>query len=135
MKIELLGRFFVLVGVDMQHIKVKAGPVYGLPSGCRGDGARSCNRVLWSESKRKVSLRAAAKLSHQGKSNTRAPRSAATSRVLSVEPVSTTTISSASPWTESKHRPSDCSSLRTIRDSFFEKREFLPQNPEKLWKT
>jgi hypothetical protein len=25
--------------------------------------------------------------------------------------VSTTAISSASPWTESKHRPSDCSSF------------------------
>jgi hypothetical protein len=42
---------------------------------------------------RTLSLRAAAKLSIQGKSNTPVPSPAASSRVRSVEPVSTTIIS------------------------------------------
>src|SRR5579875_2545175 len=60
------------------------------------------------------SLRAAAKLSHQGKSKTRAPYCPAISLVLSVEPVSTTTISSTRSRTEARHRPSAAASFLTI---------------------
>jgi hypothetical protein len=49
-----------------------------------------------------AALRAAAKSSTQTKSNTRAPNSRAISRVRSVDPVSTTTISSNNPATDDR---------------------------------
>ena len=49
-----------------------------------------------------AALRAAAKSLIQTKSNTRAPNSRAICRVRSVDPVSTTTISSKSPATEER---------------------------------
>src|SRR5258708_6465304 len=59
-----------------------------------------------------LSLRAAEKLFTHGKSNTRAPKLTATSRVRSLEPVSTTIISSTRPDT-------DCRQAGRLSSSFF----------------
>jgi len=66
--------------------------------------------VAW----RRLSLRAAAKLSTQGKSKTRAPKPAASSLVLSVEPVSTTIISSTRSRAEPRQAGRFASSFLTI---------------------
>ncbi len=61
-----------------------------------------------------AALRAAAKSSTHAKSNTRAPNACAISFVRSVDPVSTTTISSKSPATDDKHFAMLASSFFTI---------------------
>src|SRR5579884_1573648 len=63
----------------------------------------------------KDSLRAALKSSHQGKWKTRAPASRAMSSVLSLDPVSTTMVSSTEPLIEFRQRGRLASSSRTIR--------------------
>ncbi len=62
-------------------------------------------------------MRAAAKSSTQGKSNTFAPKRAAISLVRSVEPVSTTTISSTRSAAEARQAGRFSSSFFTIMHS------------------
>jgi len=69
--------------------------------------------VAW----RSDSLRAAAKLSTQANWNTRAPKPAAISRVRSVEPVSTTMISSTRSVAEARQSGRFASSSLTIMHS------------------
>ncbi|MNT32072.1 hypothetical protein D3C72_1679340 [compost metagenome] len=67
--------------------------------------------------KSKLALRAAEKSSHQAKWPTLAPNDSAIATVSSVEPVSTTTISSTWPRSEAKQRGRFAASSLTIKQA------------------
>src|SRR6516165_376246 len=83
-----------------------------------------------------LSLRAAAKSSHHGKSWTHAPQCRATARVASVEPVSTTTISCTRSATVARQAARLASSSRAIMHKETGSMACLPQweLPDHPWR-
>jgi hypothetical protein len=92
------------------QIPVLIEPIAGNGYRARGGEAASHCPLAW----RMDSLRAAEKLSGQGRSKMRAPCCWAISLVESPEPVSTTMISSTRSRTEARQRPSVAASFLTI---------------------
>ena len=87
--------------IDIGDVFVRPSPAKSARSFCRSSSSSrssaSSQKIQSPVAWRSDSLRAAAKSSTQGNSKTRAPRRAAIARVRSVEPVSTTIISSTRP--------------------------------------